>query len=74
MYKGIKDYSHKEDKLGILLVNLGTPESPTAKDLRPYLRRFLNDTRVIENRKLWWKLLLNFIIIPIRSPQVRRGL
>jgi len=35
-------------KIGVLLVNLGTPESPTTKDVRVYLREFLSDPRVIE--------------------------
>lgn len=43
---------------GILLVNLGTPEAPTKQALRPYLRQFLSDPRVIEiPRALWWPLL-----------------
>lgn len=69
IYKGVKDYTHKVDKLGILLVNLGTPATPTAAGLRPFLRRFLNDFRVIENNTLLWKFLLNCIIIPLRAPK-----
>ena len=68
-YSGTRDYDHGLDKLGVLLVNLGTPESPTASGLRPFLRRFLNDQRVIENRSLAWKFLLNCIIIPTRAPK-----
>lgn len=69
MYKGAVDYDHGEDKLGILIANLGTPAEPTAAGLRPFLRRFLNDQRVIENKSWAWKFLLNCIIIPTRSPK-----
>lgn len=69
VYRGAVSYSHDEDKLGILLANLGTPTAPTAAGIRPFLRRFLNDQRVIENKSLIWKFLLNCIIIPIRAPK-----
>lgn len=53
-------------KIGVLLVQLGTPDAPTAAALRPYLREFLGDPRVIEvNRALWW-LILNGAILPFR--------
>ena len=53
-------------KTGILLVNLGTPDAPTAKALRPYLKEFLSDRRVVEiPRPIWW-LILNGIILNIR--------
>ncbi|SJT08684.1 Ferrochelatase [Clostridioides difficile] len=41
-------------KKGILLINLGTPKSPNVKHLRPYLRRFLGDKRVINIRQQRW--------------------
>ncbi|AAZ97986.1 ferrochelatase [Thiobacillus denitrificans ATCC 25259] len=51
---------------GVLLVNLGTPEAPTAAALRPYLKEFLSDPRVVEiPRALWW-LVLNGIILNTR--------
>ncbi|HEX7340576.1 MAG TPA: ferrochelatase [Rhodanobacteraceae bacterium] len=51
---------------GVLLVNLGTPDAPTAAALRPYLAQFLGDTRVIEYpRWLWW-LILHGIILRTR--------
>ncbi|MFC4763686.1 ferrochelatase [Dyella koreensis] len=56
-------------KAGVLLVNLGTPEAPTAKALRPYLAEFLGDPRVIEYpRWLWW-LILHGVILRIRPPR-----
>ena len=53
-------------KTGVLLLNLGTPEAPTAKALRPYLKQFLSDRRVVEiPRAVWW-LILNGIILNLR--------
>jgi len=49
--------------LGVLLSNLGTPAAPTARALRPYLRQFLLDPRVIElPRALWWTILHLFVL------------
>jgi protoporphyrin/coproporphyrin ferrochelatase len=53
-------------KVGVLLVNLGTPEAPDAPAVRRYLREFLSDPRVIENQGLVWKLVLNGIILQVR--------
>jgi ferrochelatase len=51
---------------GILLINLGTPDEPTAPALRRYLKEFLSDPRVVEiPRPLWW-LILNGIILNVR--------
>lgn len=53
-------------RTAILLVNLGTPAAPTAAALRPYLKEFLSDPRVVEMpRALWW-LILNGIILNTR--------
>ncbi|QJD29948.1 ferrochelatase [Methylococcus geothermalis] len=53
-------------RLGVLLVNLGTPDAPTPKAVRRYLREFLSDPRVVEiPRALWW-LILNLIVLRIR--------
>ncbi|OZA28295.1 MAG: ferrochelatase [Hydrogenophilales bacterium 17-61-9] len=53
-------------RTGILLVNLGTPEAPTAQAVRPYLKEFLSDPRVVEiPRAVWW-LILNGIILNTR--------
>ena len=49
-------------KIGVLLVNLGTPEAPTAAAVRPYLRQFLSDPRVVEIPKPIWWLILNGIL------------
>lgn len=53
-------------RTGILLINLGTPEAPTARAVRTYLREFLSDPRVIEvPRPVWW-VILNLFILPFR--------
>src|SRR5471030_3138901 len=60
-------YTHgTAPKTGILLINLGTPEAPTAPAVRRYLREFLSDPRVVEiPRPVWW-LILNLFILPFR--------
>jgi protoporphyrin/coproporphyrin ferrochelatase len=52
--------------VGVLLVNLGTPDATDAASVRRYLREFLADKRVIEEDGLVWKLVLNGIILPLR--------
>jgi ferrochelatase len=58
-YRGESDFDHETSPaLGVLATNLGTPVAPTAGALRPYLRQFLWDPRVIElPRPLWWLIL-----------------
>jgi ferrochelatase len=58
--------------VGVLLVNLGTPDATDAASVRRYLREFLNDRRVVEEDTILWKFVLNAIILP-RRPR-RRGL
>ncbi len=62
-----RNFDHGSSRaVGVLVANLGTPEAPTAKALRPYLRQFLGDPRVIEfSRPLWW-LILNGPILTFR--------
>ena len=52
---------------GILLIQLGTPDSPTYGGLFPYLRQFLSDRRVIEVPRVKWLPLLYGVILPFRS-------
>jgi ferrochelatase len=54
-------------KTAIVLINLGTPDAPTASAVRRYLREFLSDPRVVEIPKLLWWLILHAIILPFRS-------
>ena len=53
-------------KTGILLINLGTPDAPTTQAVRPYLKQFLSDPRVIEIPKAIWWLILNGVILNTR--------
>src|SRR5690606_22781639 len=56
-------------KTGVLLVNLGTPDTPETPDVRKYLREFLMDKRVIDIPFISRWMLINFIIAPFRSPK-----
>ena len=56
-------------KTGILLINLGTPAAPTAQALRPYLREFLSDPRVVEIPRVLWLPILHGVILR-RRPRV----
>jgi protoporphyrin/coproporphyrin ferrochelatase len=60
------------ERIGVLLVNLGTPDSADAKGVRVYLKEFLSDPRVIEDQGLKWKLVLNGIILRIRPARKAR--
>ena len=53
-------------KVGILLVNLGTPDSTKWWDIRKYLKEFLSDRRVIEVNPIIWQIILNLIILTFR--------
>ena len=66
-YQSIPQFEHGlAESTGILLVNLGTPDAPTAGAVRRFLKQFLWDPRVVEYpRWLWW-LILNGIILRIR--------
>ncbi|GAB1720686.1 MAG: ferrochelatase [Nitrosospira sp.] len=54
------------DRTGVLLINLGTPDAPTVQALRPYLKQFLSNPRVVEFPRLLWWPILNGIILPTR--------
>ncbi|MES2140367.1 MAG: ferrochelatase [Bacteroidota bacterium] len=56
-------------KTGVLLINLGTPDSPKTSDVRKYLSQFLNDPRVIDINPIGRFLLVNGIIVPFRAPK-----
>ena len=60
------------EKTAILLVNVGTPDSPSVGHVRSYLFQFLNDRRVIDLPWLPQKLLVNGIIVPFRAPKSAR--
>lgn len=56
----------KTPRVGVLLVNLGTPEAPTAPAVRRYLKQFLSDRRVVEIPALVWQPILRGIILNVR--------
>ncbi|WP_298380166.1 ferrochelatase [uncultured Bradyrhizobium sp.] len=62
----------KPERVGVLLVNLGTPDTADAAGVRVYLREFLSDPRVIEDQGLLWKLILNGIILRVRPARKAR--
>ena len=53
----------------VVIVNLGTPEAPTAKAVRRYLAEFLHDHRVVQLSRWIWCPLLHFVILPLRGPK-----
>jgi ferrochelatase len=59
-------------RVGVLLVNLGTPDTADAQGVRVYLKEFLSDPRVIEDQGLLWKLILNGIILRVRPGRKAR--
>ncbi|MGB1263413.1 MAG: ferrochelatase [Cognaticolwellia sp.] len=61
-----KEIHQQSAKTGVLLTNLGTPDSPTPKALRGYLREFLSDPRVVEIPRLLWLIILHGIILRVR--------
>jgi ferrochelatase len=68
------DHSQPE-RVGVLLINLGTPQAPTPKALRRYLREFLSDPRVVEMPPwAWWPILYLFVLTlrPRRSAALYR--
>lgn len=65
--KAEPEYAHGSRlRTAVLLVNLGTPDAPTAKALRVYLKEFLSDPRVVEIPRLVWWPILNGIILNVR--------
>ncbi len=56
----------------LVLVNLGTPDAPTARAVRRYLSEFLHDYRVVDLTRWLWCPLLHFAILPIRGPKVAK--
>ena len=56
----------KFGKTGVLLINLGTPDSTNWWDVRKYLKEFLSDKRVIEVNTILWQIILNLFILNFR--------
>ncbi len=60
------------DNVGVLLVNLGTPERPDTSAVKKFLAQFLHDKRVVDLNRFIWCPLLHGIILPVRSPKVAK--
>ena len=63
----------KFGKTGVLLINLGTPDSTKWLDIRKYLKEFLSDRRVIEVNPILWKIILNLIILTFRPSKTAKA-
>ena len=71
-----KNQSHpqiKFGKTGVLIINLGTPDSTNWFDIRRYLREFLSDRRVIEANPIIWQLILNLFILNFRPSKTAKA-
>ncbi len=63
----------KFGKTGVLIINLGTPDSTNWLDIRRYLKEFLSDRRVIEINPILWQLILNLIILNVRPSKTAKA-
>ena len=63
----------KFGKTGVLIVNLGTPDSTSWLDIRKYLKEFLSDKRVIEVNPILWKIILNLFILNFRPSKTAKA-
>ena len=63
----------KFGKTGVLLVNLGTPDSTSWFDIRKYLKEFLSDRRVIEVNPIIWQIILNLFILTFRPSKTAKA-
>ncbi|NDL65042.1 ferrochelatase [Acerihabitans arboris] len=62
----------RQERYGVLMVNLGTPEAPTSQAVKRYLAEFLSDRRVVDTPRILWWPLLRGVILPLRSPRVAK--
>lgn len=63
----------EQNRTAVLLLNLGTPEAPTAEAVRPYLREFLSDERVVELPKIVWQPILQGAVLTLRPKKSAHG-
>jgi ferrochelatase len=63
----------KFGKTGVLIINLGTPDSTSWSDVRKYLKEFLSDRRVIEVNPIIWKIILNLFILTFRPSKTAKA-
>ena len=60
-------------RTGVLIINLGTPDSTSWWDIRRYLKEFLSDRRVIEVNPFLWKIILNLFILNLRPSKTAKA-
>ena len=73
-YRNHPDFDHSQEaRIGVLISNLGTPTEPTPEGVRPFLREFLSDPRVVEIPRLLWWLILHGVILLIRPARSARA-
>lgn len=65
--------THTPARRGLLLVNLGTPDTPTPSGVTRYLREFLSDRKVVDAPPWLWVFVLNLIVIPLRRRRVAKA-
>src|ERR1035441_6474823 len=72
-YRAVAQPSSTQPRIGVLLVNLGTPDSPSYFAVQRYLRQFLGDRRVINTSRFIWLPLLYGVILPFRPLKTVRN-
>jgi len=65
--------SGDKHKTGVILVNLGSPDAPTRRAVRRYLKQFLSDPRVVNLPRFLWWLILHFIVLPLRPGKAAKA-
>ena len=73
MKDNINHPSIKFGKTGVLIINLGTPDSTNWLDIRKYLKEFLSDKRVIEVNPFIWQIILNVFILNLRPSKTAKA-
>ncbi len=71
-YRAVAQAGTAPGRIGVLMVNLGTPDSPTYFAVQRYLREFLGDRRVIDTSRLIWLPLLYGVVLPLRPMRTVR--
>ncbi len=70
-FRSEESFSHSQaEKIGVLLVNLGSPETPDTASIRRFLKEFLSDHRVVEIPRAVWKMILYGFILPFRPAKL----
>ena len=73
MKKDLEHPSRNFGKTGVLIINLGTPDSTSWLDIRKYLKEFLSDRRVIEVNPIIWQIILNVFILNLRPSKTAKA-